>query len=52
VFWPHFHLNQLAFAAADVAKFRWISPQMALAVLLGFTLLCSLVAYVRLKRRG
>lgn len=52
VFWPHFHLNQLAFAAADVAKFRWISPQMALAVLLGFTLLCSLVAYYRLKRRG
>jgi ABC-2 type transport system permease protein len=52
VFWPHFHLNQLAFAAADVAKFRWIPVEMAAAALLGFTVLFSLVAYYRLKQRG
>ncbi|MFT7722765.1 MAG: ABC transporter permease [Roseateles sp.] len=50
VFWPHFHLDQLAFAAGGVAKFRWIAPEMAVAVLLGFTLLCSGVALHRLKR--
>jgi len=35
-----------------VAKFRWISPEMAFAVLLGFTLLCGGVALWRLSRRG
>lgn len=52
VFWPHFHLNQLAFAAADVTKFRWIPVEMALAALLGFSFLCGMVAYYRLKQRG
>lgn len=52
VFWPHFHLDQLAFAAGGVAKFRWIAPEMAFAALLGFTLLCGGVALHRLKRRG
>ncbi|MFG6412627.1 ABC transporter permease [Roseateles sp. DC23W] len=52
VFWPHFHLDQLVFAAGGVTKFQWISPQMAFAVLLSFTLLCSGVALHRLKRRG
>ncbi len=52
VFWPHFHLDQLVFAAGGVDKFRWISPEMAFAVLLGFTVLCSAVALHRLKRRG
>lgn len=52
VFWPHFHLDQLVFAAGGVDKFRWISPAMALAVLLGFTVLCSGVAMWRLKQRG
>lgn len=51
-FWPQFHLNQLVFAAGGVAKFRWISPEMAVAVLLGFTVLCSAVTLYRLKRRG
>lgn len=51
-FWPQFHLNQLVFAAGGVAKFRWIAPEMAVAVLLGFTLLCSGVALWRLTRRG
>jgi len=52
VFWPHFHLDQLAFAAGGVTKFRWIAPEMAFAALLGFTLLCGGVALHRLKRRG
>lgn len=51
-FWPQFHLNQLVFAAGGVAKFRYIGPEMALAVLLGFTVLCSGVTLYRLKRRG
>lgn len=52
VFWPHFHLDQLVFAAGGVDKFRWIAPEMAAAALLGFTVLCSGVALHRLKRRG
>lgn len=51
-FWPQFHLDQLVFAVADVGKFRWIAPQMAFAVLLGFTVLCSGVALWRLRRKG
>ena len=50
--WPQFHLNQLLFAAGGVDKFRYIGPEMAFAVLLGFTVLCSGIAMVRLKRRG
>ena len=50
--WPQFHLNQLVFAAGGVSKFRWIAPEMAFAVLLGFTVLCSVVTVYRLKRRG
>jgi ABC-2 type transport system permease protein len=52
VFWPHFHLDQLVFAAGNVAKFRWIPVEMAIAVLLGFTVLCSGIALWRLNRRG
>lgn len=51
-YWPQFHLNQLVFAAGGVEKFRWIGPEMAFAVLLGFTVLCSGIALHRLKRRG
>lgn len=51
-FWPQFHLDQLVFAAGGVAKFRWIAPEMALAVLVGFTALCSGVALWRLSREG
>ncbi|MCE4554112.1 ABC transporter permease [Roseateles cellulosilyticus] len=51
-FWPQFHLSQLVFAAGGVEKFRFIPPAMALAGLLGFTVLCCGVAMYRLKRRG
>ncbi|MFG6442256.1 ABC transporter permease [Roseateles sp. LKC17W] len=50
VLWPQFHLDQLVFAAGGVAKFRWIPPEMAFAVLLGFTVLCSGVALWRLRQ--
>lgn len=50
VFWPHFHLDQLVFAAGGVAKFRWIPVEMVVAVLLGFTVLCSGIALWRLNR--
>lgn len=51
-FWPQFHLDQLVFAAGGVAKFRYIAPEMAVAVLLGFTVLCSGIALWRLSRKG
>lgn len=51
-FWPQFHLNQLVFAAGGVDKFRYIGPEMAAAVLLGFTALCSGIAMWRLSRKG
>ncbi|MDI4632265.1 ABC transporter permease [Pelomonas sp. V22] len=50
--WPQFHLDQLVFAAGGVDKFRFIPPEIAAAVLLGFTVLCSGVAIYRLKRKG
>jgi len=50
--WPQFHLDQLVFAAGGVDKFRFIPPEIAVAVLLGFTVLCSGVAIYRLKRKG
>lgn len=52
VFWPQFHLDQLVFAAGGVANFRWLAPEMAFAVLLGFTVLCSGIALYRLTRRA
>ena len=51
-FWPQFHLDQLVFAAGGVDKFRYIAPEMAVAVLLGFTVLCSGIALWRLSRKG
>ena len=51
-FWPQFHLDQLVFAAGGIDKFRFIAPEIAMAVLLGFTVLCGGIAIYRLKRRG
>lgn len=52
VVWPQFHLNQLVFAAGGVGKFRYIPLEIALAALLGFTVLCSGIAMWRLSRKG
>jgi ABC-2 type transport system permease protein len=51
-FWPQFHLDQLVFAAGGVSKFRYIEPEIAVAALLGFTVLCGGIAMSRLRRRG
>lgn len=50
--WPQFHINQLAMHAADVTKFQFITPQQAIATLVGYTVLFSAVAMWRLARKG
>jgi len=50
--WPQFHVVQLAMHAADAAKFQFMSVQMSLAALAGFTILFSGVAIFRLARKG
>lgn len=50
-FWPQFHLNQLAMHAAGVTKFQFLPVQLALAGLVGFTVIFSAVALWRLARR-
>lgn len=50
--WPQFHINQLAMHAAGITKFQFIPMQMAIASLVGFTVLFSAVAIWRLARKG
>ena len=50
--WPQFHINQLAMHAAGITKFQFIPVQMAVASLIGFTVLFSAVAIWRLARKG
>lgn len=50
--WPQFHIHQLAMHAADVEKFQFIPVPMAVAALIGFTVLFSAVAIWRLARKG
>jgi len=50
--WPQFHITQLAMYAADVTKHQHIPVQMAIAALVGFTVLFSAVAIWRLARKG
>ena len=52
VIWPAFHLNQVALAVAGVDGFRFFDPKMAVAVLLGFTVLFGGLAIRRLARVG
>jgi ABC-2 type transport system permease protein len=52
VIWPSFHLNQLALAAAGVSGFTFIDPKLALAVLVGVTVLLGGLALRRLARVG
>jgi ABC-2 type transport system permease protein len=52
VIWPAFHLNQVALAAAGIDTFRFFDPKMAVAVLLGFTVLFGGLAIRRLARVG
>jgi ABC-2 type transport system permease protein len=50
--WPQFHVEQLAMHAAGVAKFQFVPVQMALAGVVGYTVLFSAVAIWRLARKG
>jgi ABC-2 type transport system permease protein len=51
-FWPQYHINQLAMQAAGITKPYFIPAQMAIAWLVGFTVLFSAVAIWRLARKG
>ena len=50
--WPQFHIDQLAMQAAGIAKYQFEPPQIAIATLLGYTVLFSAVAIWRLARKG
>jgi ABC-2 type transport system permease protein len=50
--WPQYHINQLAMQAAGITKPYFIPVQMAIAWLVGFTVLFSAVAIWRLARKG
>ena len=50
--WPAFHLNQVALAVAGLSQYRFIPRQMALAVLVGLTVLFGGLAIRRLARIG
>jgi ABC-2 type transport system permease protein len=52
VIWPAFHLQQVVVALSGPAKFQFIAPQMAFAVLLGVTVLFGGLAIRRLVRVG
>ncbi len=52
VIWPAFHLNQLALGLAGVGQFTFIPPAVALAALLGVTVICGGLAIHRLARIG
>lgn len=52
VIWPAFHLNQVALAAAGVAGFRFLDPRIAVAVLIGVTVLFGGLSVRRLARVG
>jgi len=50
--WPQFHIHQLAMHAGGMTKYQFIPVQMAIAALIGFTVLFSAVAIWRLARKG
>jgi ABC-2 type transport system permease protein len=50
--WPQFHIDQLAMHAAGVAKYQFEPAAIAVATLLGYTVLFSAIAIWRLARKG
>jgi len=52
VIWPAFHVNQLALAAGEAAKFKSIPPQMSVALLVGITVICGGLAIWRIAKKG
>jgi ABC-2 type transport system permease protein len=50
--WPQFHIDQLAMYGAGATKYQFIPVQLAIAGLVGYTVLFSAVALWRLARKG
>lgn len=50
--WPQFHVTQLAMHAAGVEKYQYTPVLVALAGVVGFTVMFSAVAIWRLARKG
>lgn len=50
--WPQFHIDQLAMHAAGATKFQFIPVQMAVAGVVGYTVLFSTVAIWRPAHKG
>jgi ABC-2 type transport system permease protein len=50
--WPQFHVEQIAMHLAGIAKFQFEPLQMAIATMLGYTVLFAGVAIWRLKHKG
>jgi ABC-2 type transport system permease protein len=50
--WPQFHIDQLAMHAAGVAKYQFEPVLIAIAALVGYTALFSVVAVWRLAKKG
>jgi len=50
--WPQFHIDQLAMHAAGVTKYQFEPLLIAIAVLVGYTAMFSVVAVWKLARKG
>jgi len=50
--WPQFHVHQLAMHSAGITKYQFLPLQLAIAGLVGFTVLFSAIAIWRLARKG
>jgi ABC-2 type transport system permease protein len=50
--WPQFHLDQLAMYAAGATRYQFVPLQLAVAALVGFTVLFAALATWRLARMG
>jgi ABC-2 type transport system permease protein len=52
IFWPSFHLDQLALHAAGITEFARFPPLTSIGALLGVTVLFGGLAIARLSRKG
>jgi ABC-2 type transport system permease protein len=50
--WPQFHVHQVAMHAAGITKYQFLPLQLAIAGMVGFTVLFSSIAIWRLARKG
>ncbi len=50
--WPQFHVEQFAMHLAGITKYQYEPLQMAIATMLGFTVLFAAITIWRLKQKG